>query len=164
MKTFAVLTLAVLVFASSLHAHGNHSHSSPINETQIDNSHDYREIQTELLSKLVRSANPSLMIVDSRIMQDDDGKRIPGAKLIPVNAAIENITANLPDKEAMIVVYCANAKCPASGLLAGRLVRMGYKNVWRYSGGIEEWEANSQKIERGKTASEAAVEGGPKSA
>jgi rhodanese-related sulfurtransferase len=165
MKTAAVLMAAALAFTSSLQAHGNHAHSSSeTNETQPDFSHGYREIQTDALSKLVRSANPLLMIVDARMPEYDDGKRIPGAKVIPVNATIENITANLPDKQAMIVVYCENAQCPASGLLADRLVRMGYKNVWKYKGGIEEWEARGQKIERGKTGAEAAAETGPKSA
>ncbi len=166
MKKSVVLTAATLILASSLHAHGNHKHStdSTANEMHQDNHSDYREIQTEALSKLVRSANPSLMIVDARTIQMDDGRRIPGAKTIPVNATIENITANLPDKEAMIVVYCTNAECPASSLLAGRLVRMGYKNVWKYAGGIDEWEAKGQKIEKGKPAAQSAAESGPKSA
>lgn len=169
MKT-SVILLATALTANSLYAHDDqefsHRHSlDPVkNESEIDNSQNPREIQTETLSRLVRAANPTVMIVDARDLKTDDGKRIPGAKAIPFDATIVNITANLPDKQAMIIVYCSNTRCPKGGLLADRLVRMGYKNVWNYPGGIEEWEKSGQKIEKGKTAAQSAAELGPKSA
>ena len=158
MKASAILIAATLTFASSLHAHDNYNIRSPA-PAENGSKHEsppqgYREIQTEALSRLVHSAHPSAIIVDSRSPQYDNGKRIPGAKVLPVNSPVEIITAILPDKEVMVVVYCSKPKCPASGLLADRLVHMGYKNVWKYPGGIEEWEASGQKIEMGKTALE----------
>lgn len=167
MKISTILLMAVLILVSSLYAQDSHKTLTipKMNESQSDNQFPaYGEINTEVLSKLVQSANPLIMIVDARNIKTDNGKRIPSAKTIPFDATIENITANLPDKQAMVIIYCSNAKCPASCLLADRLVRMGYKNVWKYPGGLEEWEASGQKVENGKTAAQSAAETGPKSA
>jgi rhodanese-related sulfurtransferase len=167
MKISVSFIAILLIFTISLHA------QNPSSSLQISNNNEtppdrepqrYREIQTEALSKIVRSSNPSIMIVDARSLKTDNGKRIPSAKPIPFNAPIENITANLPDKQAMIIVYCSHAQCVESGLLSDRLVRMGYKNIWKYPGGIEEWEQSGYKVEQGKPAAEAAAETGPKSA
>lgn len=167
-QTIVTLMTAILVFASSLQATHNYSIDSAApaeDETLIQPATPlYREIQIEEFSKLVQLTNPTVKVVDARSEQNDNGKRIPGAKVIPVNATLKNISANLPDKDEMIIVYCSYINCPASGLLADRLAHMGYKNVWRYPGGIEEWEAHGQKIERGKPAAQAANEWGPKSA
>lgn len=157
MKIFSIWLAIILAFAGALHAH-NHS------DEALNEEKGYREINSHALAELIRSHGHSIEIVDARNVAHDDGKRIPGAKVIPLNATIENITANLPDKNAKIIVYCSNSNCPLSALMANRLFRMGYKNVWKYSGGIEEWEVSGQKIEKGKPAAEAAIETGPKSA
>ena len=170
MKISIILMATALTLANSLHAHDDQEHSNkhsldPVtNETQLEESHSHREIHTEALTRLVRAANPLVMIVDARDIKTDDGKRITSAKAIPFDATTGNITANLPDKQAMIIIYCSNARCPKSGLLADRLVRMGYKNVWNYPGGIEEWEKSGHKVEKGKPAAQSAAETGPKSA
>ena len=167
MKTSTILFATILTFSGSLYAQDHFpmpKASSASSEIKFEQPHHYREIHTEALSKLVRAANPLVIIVDARGIKYDDGKRIPGAKTIPSDATIQHITANLSDKEAMIIVYCSNFQCPASGLLADRLTRMGYKNVWKYPGGIEEWEASGHKVEKGKTAAQSAAETGPKSA
>ncbi len=157
MKTSAILTFTALTLTHIVCAHDNYNIRSPVVSETTSNrmAQGYREIQTETLSRLVHSASPNLMIVDSRGTDSDDGKRIPGAKTIPYNASIENITANLPDKNATVIIYCANAQCPSSRLLAERLLHMGYKNIWRYSAGIQEWEAKGLKVEQGKPASTA---------
>ncbi|RPJ36338.1 MAG: rhodanese-like domain-containing protein [Chloroflexi bacterium] len=42
-----------------------------------------------------------------------------------------------PDEE--IIVYCANPACPASYRAYHFLKSLGFRNVFRYSGGIEDW-------------------------
>jgi rhodanese-related sulfurtransferase len=60
---------------------------------------------------------------------------------IPGSIHLDNI-----DKEAAslspedeIVVYCSNPACPSS-INAYRMLRnLGFKNLYRYAGGLEEW-------------------------
>jgi rhodanese-related sulfurtransferase len=161
MISFIILAISSFAIASALYAHGNHDSFSSIsakNDTQLGKTHGYREIQIDDLSELVRISNPSVKIVDARSAQYDDGKRIPGALVIPANATTEYIATHLPNKEARIIVYCSNPECRASGMLAERLVQMGYKKVWKYPGGIKEWVESGQKVEKGKPALKAASE------
>lgn len=126
------------------------------NEANKQDAQNYQDIQIEEVGRLVHSADPMIVIVDARPPQEDDGRRIPSAKIIPYDASINNLTANLPDKQALIITYCENARCESSRLMAERLVRMGYQQVKRFAGGLEEWEAHGLRIERGKSGAEAA--------
>jgi thiosulfate/3-mercaptopyruvate sulfurtransferase len=45
-----------------------------------------------------------------------------------------------PDKERLIVIYCGFVKCTRSHNGAAWAVKLGYKNVYRYSGGIFAWK------------------------
>ncbi len=47
----------------------------------------------------------------------------------------------LLEKDDQIVVYCTNPNCVASVMAYDRLVKNGYDDVWRYAGGLEDWEA-----------------------
>lgn len=46
-----------------------------------------------------------------------------------------------------VVVYCTNEQCHASLALYHHLVDAGYRNVRRYSGGIQEWEQQGMPLE-----------------
>lgn len=59
----------------------------------------------------------------------------------------------LPDRDAEIVVYCANGPCPNSGIAAARLEELGYGNVADYHEGKAEWIAAGLPVEgRGRAA------------
>ena len=45
-----------------------------------------------------------------------------------------------PDKEKTIVIYCGFVKCTRSHNGAAWAVKLGYKNVYRYSGGVFAWK------------------------
>ena len=56
------------------------------------------------------------------------------------DASAEDIKATAgSDKNALIVTYCSNTKCPASARLATRLRKLGYTNVLEYPEGIDGW-------------------------
>jgi len=65
-----------------------------------------------------------------------DSKRIPGS--LHFDTPDELYAAVQPDDE--VVVYCSNVDCLSSVALYRDLVRRGYRNVRRYSGGLLEWE------------------------
>jgi rhodanese-related sulfurtransferase len=89
-----------------------------------------------------------MTVLDARAGKFDDGNRIPGAKTLAADAAAEKVTAMLPDKQALVVTYCANLKCPASSQLAKRLRQTGYSNVLEYHEGIEGWMAAGNSVEK----------------
>ena len=71
------------------------------------------------------------------------------AKHIPESINISRID-DVPkylDVDDEIVVYCSNVACIASQAAYHALVSKGYKNVRRYAGGIQEWEASGYPME-----------------
>lgn len=52
------------------------------------------------------------------------------------------------DKEKLIVIYCGFVKCTRSHNGAAWAVKMGYKNVYRYPGGIFAWKGAGYPIEK----------------
>jgi len=61
---------------------------------------------------------------------------------IPGSLHLDNIAeavANLSPEEE-IVVYCANPACPSSFRAYMVLCRLGYKNLYRYAGGLADWQ------------------------
>ncbi|RZS39240.1 rhodanese-related sulfurtransferase [Herbihabitans rhizosphaerae] len=65
---------------------------------------------------------------------------IPG---FPYETAAESTRQHaptvLPDKDATIVVYCANIPCRNSEFVGAELLNLGYENVYKYREGIEDW-------------------------
>ncbi len=45
-----------------------------------------------------------------------------------------------PNKDRLIVIYCGFTTCTRSHNAAMWAVKMGYKNVYRYPGGIKAWD------------------------
>ena len=52
------------------------------------------------------------------------------------------------DKEKTIVIYCGFVKCTRSHNGAAWAVKLGYKNVYRYPGGIFAWKGAQFPIEK----------------
>lgn len=112
--------------------------AAPVKEGSVD---------TATLMTMIRAKTP-MTVLDARSGKFDDGNRIPGAKTLAADAASEKVTAMLPDKQALVVTYCANLKCPASSQLAKRLRQLGYSNVLEYHEGIEGWMAAGNSVEK----------------
>src|SRR3954464_11745000 len=65
-----------------------------------------------------------------------DAKHIPGS--LPFDTPDPVYAAVRQDDE--VVVYCSNVDCLSSVALYRDLLRRGYRNVSRYSGGLLDWE------------------------
>lgn len=52
------------------------------------------------------------------------------------------------DKNRRIVVYCGFVKCTRSHNGAAWAVKLGYKNVYRYPGGIFAWKGADYTVEK----------------
>ena len=77
---------------------------------------------------------------------------LPSAVNIPGEELRERAPAALPDRDAEIVVYCANPSCEASPRAARILTEMGYTNVMDYAGGKEHWKEGGLPLETGREA------------
>ncbi len=52
------------------------------------------------------------------------------------------------DKNKLIVIYCGFVKCTRSHNGAVWAVKLGYKNVYRYSGGVFAWKGAKYPVEK----------------
>lgn len=67
-----------------------------------------------------------------------DDAHIPGSIQIPV-MEVEKKAESWP-KSTKIVVYCSNYKCSASGMIAKKLTKMGFTDVYAYEAGMAGWK------------------------
>ena len=81
-------------------------------------------------------SNPDAIILDVRTQQEFYDERIPGAVLLPEYAVRDLAAEVLPDRDAIILVYCRAGRRSQSA--ANILVELGYVNVYDF-GGIESW-------------------------
>lgn len=102
-----------------------------------------------------------MLIVDTMPYEDSYKKQhVPGAVQIefPIpeltqldenkKAEFEKLLGS--NKDRLIVIYCGFTKCTRSHNGAMWAVKMGYKNVYRYPGGIKAWGEADYPVEKGK--------------
>jgi rhodanese-related sulfurtransferase len=118
--------LAILVFALALGAcsYAQAEQSAP----------EYRAISPET-AKAMMDAD-SVIILDVRTQEEYDEGHIEGAMLIPDFEVAKRAAELLPDKNAVILVYCRAGR--RSERAARILVDMGYTAVYDF-GGIMDW-------------------------
>lgn len=83
----------------------------------------------------MQSGDP-VTIVDVRTADEYAAKHIPGAVLVPNEEIGDTAPAELPDKNAEILVYCRSGH--RSALAAKKLADMGYTKIYDF-GGINDW-------------------------
>ena len=73
---------------------------------------------------------------------------LPRAINIPHTEVAARAASMLPDRSAVIVVYCASATCQNSHIAAKLLEQRGYTNVSVYAGGKQDWTEAGLALER----------------
>jgi len=125
----------------------------------------YDVVTTEELKKWIDSGK-DMVIVDTMPYEDSYRKiHVPGAVqfLFPIpdmnqwdinetdgKSQDDFIKLLGSDKDKPIVVYCGFVKCTRSHNGAAWAVKLGYKNVYRYSGGIFAWKGAKYPVEKAK--------------
>jgi len=125
----------------------------------------YDVVTTEELKQWIDSGKDMLIIDTMPYDASYKKAHVPGAKqfLFPIpdmqnwdtketaGKSKEDYEALLgPDKNKTIVIYCGFVKCTRSHNGAAWAVKLGYKNVYRYSGGIFAWKGAKYPIEKVK--------------
>lgn len=79
-------------------------------------------------------------------------QHLPGAIPLVEEDVAGQASRLLPDLTTPIVTYCSSAACPNSQRVADRLAMLGYTNIRKYRGGIEDWVAAGLPTETGTPA------------
>ena len=95
----------------------------------------YTEISQEE-AKNIMDSDKEYIILDVREQEEYDEGHIPGAKLIPYTEIDNKAEEMLPDKDALILVYCRSGR--RSKIASKALSNLGYTNVKEF-GGIIDW-------------------------
>lgn len=89
--------------------------------------------------------NTDLKLVNVLPKEKFEEKHIPGSINIPVTYIGDTAPQRL-GKDDEIVVYCADFECSASPKAAQKLEELGYKNVYDYEGGVDDWQKAGYKL------------------
>ena len=101
---------------------------------------EYRKITAEQAYEMMNTQE--VVIVDVRTQSEYDEGHIQNAVLIPNETIGSDPPTNLPDKNAVILVYCRSGR--RSEEAARKLVNLGYVNVYDF-GGINDWTYGTVK-------------------
>jgi rhodanese-related sulfurtransferase len=105
----------------------------------------YAEINTAALATLLKTGT-QVVLLDARVGRWDDGRRLPGAKTLAPDATEAQALAAIGGKNALVVTYCSNVRCPASKNLTLRLIELGFTNVLKYPEGVDDWQAAGHEV------------------
>ena len=98
------------------------------------------KIKAEDIFKLYEKY-PNLVIVDARKTSDRMKGYIEGSIGLPdTKTNRKSLSRVVPDRAIPVVFYCNGEKCGRSVKSAKLAVSMGYKKVYWFRGGWEEWE------------------------
>lgn len=99
----------------------------------------------ELEEKLARGA---LVVIDARLPGEYEQGHIPGSLAISWYEIAASASRIIPTQDSEVAVYCTSATCIASALVADELVKLGYRRVRRYFGGLQDWLDRGRSLER----------------
>lgn len=105
---------------------------------------DYESLENSLTYDQMKkiALSPDFVIIDARRPDQYEEGTIGNA--ININPDIDQMElfeklANLPG-EKPIVCFCDGGTCDLSDIIAEELLNLGFKRVFLYSGGWEEWQ------------------------
>jgi len=89
----------------------------------------------------------NLVIIDARIEKDRTGGHIEGSVSLPDVKTTEAAYSSLvPNKTTPVLVYCNGIKCGRSVKSAKKAVGWGYKKIYWFRGGWEEWTKKGMPV------------------
>ncbi len=119
----------------------------------------YKAVTAEQLKKWVDEKKPMLIIDTMPLEASYKKQHVPGAvqmefpipemKEMDDAKKAEFIKLLGPDKDRLIVFYCGFVECTRSHNGAMWAVNLGYKNVYRFPGGIMGWDQAGYPVAKG---------------
>jgi len=88
-----------------------------------------------------------LVLIDSRIKEDHIDGFIEGSvHLVDRDTSCRSLSAVLATADTPVIFYCNGEKCDRSDRAAVIAVGCGYRKVYWFRGGIEEWRARKYPL------------------
>ena len=134
-----IIFLPCLFLLCSCNTTDNKNEAPPEPETPLQPV--YRRISAKEAHEIMKEGK-AFILLDVRTEEEYQESRIPGSILIPDFEIISRAESELPDKNALILVYCRSGRRSESA--ANELVAMGYTNVFDF-GGIIDWPFEIEK-------------------
>lgn len=107
----------------------------------------FRRIKRNEIEKHLVAKTPMILVEALPEKYYRDG-HLPGAINLPHDQVHGRAAEVLPDKDAFIVVYCANTPCQNSAIAADTLDALGYINVAEYVEGKQDWVEAGLPVEK----------------
>ncbi len=101
----------------------------------------YEQITAEQAKTIMDTEN-DYVIIDARTEEEFAEGHIKNAILIPEYEIAQRAEKEVPDKDALILVYCRSGR--RSKIASEELVKLGYTNVKEF-GGIIDWPYEVEK-------------------
>jgi membrane protein DedA with SNARE-associated domain/rhodanese-related sulfurtransferase len=103
-------------------------------------------ISVEELQKLMgREPPPVIVDLRSAITREQDGRRIPGARIVRLDEVPKRVAEFPLDRE--VVFYCSCPNEASAAYAARQLMNLGYTRVRPLLGGLEAWVAAGYEVE-----------------
>ena len=97
-------------------------------------ANSYEQI-TPQEAKTIMDTEKDYIIIDARTTEEFAEGHIADAILIPEYEIADRAEKELPDKDALILVYCRSGR--RSKIASEELVKLGYTNVKEFGGSID---------------------------
>lgn len=105
-----------------------------IMDLEVSKAAEYHKMAAEDAKKLL-DEDEDVVLLDVRMQDEYDESHIEGAMLIPDTELSKRAAAELPDKDATILIYCRSGR--RSEAAAKELVELGYTEVYDFGGIID---------------------------
>lgn len=87
---------------------------------------------------------PELLIIDARIRTDRAEGYIEGSVSLPdIETNCGSLKKFIQEKTSPVLFYCNGVKCGRSGKSSKVAVKCGYKNIYWFRGGFDEWKSKN---------------------
>lgn len=108
-------------------------------------------ISRESLRQKIESGD-DFVLVDALSPISYARSHLPGAINLPPKSVDGRAQRRIPDPSTEVIVYCSDANCDSSVLVAKELIELGYQNVRHYADGKNDWVAAGLPLEGGRPA------------
>lgn len=126
MKLISILLLAIFLIGCS----SSDSTTRPVEENTM-----YIRINAKEAKEILESEK-NVILLDVRTLEEYKERHIEGSILLPYDEIGIQAREVLPDKEAIILIYCRSGR--RSAVASIELIDMGYNKVYDF-GGIMDW-------------------------
>lgn len=104
----------------------------------------------ELLQKI--ESGDEFVLFDALSPMSYARSHLPGAINLPPESVDGRAQRRISDYSTEVVVYCSDANCNSSVIVAERLIELGYLNVRHYADGKNDWVEARLLLEGGRAA------------